>query len=59
METIRHLAADLPRKRVGKRRDWLFEQVEDHPMGGVSKWLRQCFNLVPSPVREAKDPVTH
>ena len=25
----------------------------------VSKWLRQCFNLVPGPVREAKAPVAH
>jgi len=46
-------------KRVGKRRDWLFEQVEDRPMGGVPEWLRQSFKLVPDSVREAKDPVTY
>jgi hypothetical protein len=46
-------------KRLGKRRDWFFEQVKDGPVGGVSKWLRQCFELVPGPVREAKNPVTH
>jgi hypothetical protein len=28
-------------KRVGKCRDWFFEQVKDRPVGGVSKWLRQ------------------
>ena len=27
-------------KRLGKRRDWLFEQVEDGPVGGVPEWLR-------------------
>ena len=37
----------------------LFEQVKDRPVGGVPKWLRQSFKLVPGPVREAKDPVTH
>jgi hypothetical protein len=46
-------------KRVGKRRDWLFEQVEDRPMGGVPEWLRQSLKLVPDSVREAKDPVTY
>jgi hypothetical protein len=28
-------------------------------LSGVSKRLRQSFELVPSPVREAKNPVTH
>jgi hypothetical protein len=46
-------------KRVGKCRDWFFEQVKDRSVGGVSKWLRQCFEFVPGPVREAKNPVTH
>jgi hypothetical protein len=30
-------------KRVGKRRDWLFEQVRNRPVGGAPKWLRQSF----------------
>jgi hypothetical protein len=46
-------------KWVSKRRDWLFEQVEDGLVGGVPKWLRKSFGLVPGPVRKAKDPVTH
>ena len=46
-------------KRVGKRRDWLFEQVKDSRVGGVPERLRQSFKLVPGSVREAKDPVTH
>ena len=33
---------------VGKRRDWFFEQVKDRPVGGVPKWLRQSFKLVPT-----------
>jgi hypothetical protein len=28
-------------------------------VGGVPKWLRQPFELIPDSVREAKDPVTH
>jgi hypothetical protein len=59
METVGTWQRIYLGKRIGKRRDRLFEQVEDHPVGGVSKWLRQCFNLVPGPVREVKDPVTH
>jgi hypothetical protein len=46
-------------KRVGKRRNWFFEQVKDGPVGGAPKRLRQSFELVPGPVREAKDPITH
>jgi hypothetical protein len=46
-------------KWVGKCRDWLFEQVEDGPVGGVPKRLGQSFELVPGPVGEAEDPVTH
>jgi hypothetical protein len=46
-------------KRVGECRDWFFEQVKNRPVGGVSKRLRQSFELVPGPVREAKNPVTH
>ena len=45
-------------KRVGKRGDWLFEQVEDHSVGGVPQRLRQSFEFVPGSVREAEDPVT-
>src|SRR5579859_5579898 len=41
-------------KRVGKRRDWLFEQVKDSRVGGVPERLRQSFKLVPGSVREAK-----
>lgn len=46
-------------KWVGKRRDWLIEQVKDRPVGGVPKWLRQSLELVSGSVREAEDPVTH
>ena len=53
------LSAGLLRERVGKRRDWFFEQVKDRPVGGVPKWLRQSFELVPDSVREAEDRVTH
>jgi hypothetical protein len=35
------------------------EQVEDRPVGGVPKRLRQPFELIPGSVREAKDRVTH
>ena len=45
-------------KRVGKRRDWLFEQMKDRPVGGVPEWLRQSFEVVPGPFWEPKDPVT-
>ena len=56
----RHLAAGFASgKWVGKRGDWLFEQVEDRPVGGVPQCLRQSFDLVPGSVREATDPVTH
>ncbi len=46
-------------KWVGKRRDWFFEQVKNCPLGGVSKWLRQSFKLVPGSIWEPEDPVTH
>jgi len=46
-------------KRVGKCWNWFFEQVKNRPVSSVSKWLRQSFELVPGPVREAKNPVTH
>jgi hypothetical protein len=46
-------------KWLGKRRDWFFEQVKDRRVGGVPKWLRQSFELVPGPVREPKGSVTH
>ncbi len=45
-------------KRVRKYRNWFFEQLKNRPVSGVSKWLRQSFELVPGPVREAKNPVT-
>jgi len=46
-------------KWVGKRRDWFFEQVKNCLLGGVSKWLRQSFKLVPGSIWEPEDPVTH
>jgi hypothetical protein len=46
-------------ERVGKCRNWFFEQVKDCPMGSVSKRLRQLFDFIPGSVREAKNPVTH
>ena len=36
--------------------NWFFEQVKNRPVSSVSKWLRQSFELVPGPVREAKNP---
>lgn len=59
METVGTWQRIYLGKRVGKRRDWFFEQVKDRPVSGVPQWLRQSFKLVPGPVREAKDPVTH
>jgi hypothetical protein len=59
METVGSWQRIYLGKRVGKRGDRLFEQVKDHPAGGVPKWLRQSFKLVLGSVREAKDPVTH
>jgi len=46
-------------KPVGKCRDRFYEQMENHVVGSVSQWLRQSFELIPDPVREAKNPVTH
>jgi hypothetical protein len=45
--------------RVRRYRNWFFEQVKNRLVGSVPKWLRQSFDLVPGPVREAKNPVTH
>ena len=53
------LPTSTAHRAVGKRRDWLLEQVKDRPVGGVPEWLRQSFDLVPGSVREAKDAVTH
>lgn len=36
-----------------------FEQVKDRSVGGVPELLRQSFEFVLGPVREAKDAVTH
>jgi hypothetical protein len=30
-------------ERVGQRRHWFFEKVEDRPVGSVPKWLRQSL----------------
>jgi hypothetical protein len=46
-------------KRLGERGDRFVEQVEDRPVGGVPQRLRQCFELIPGPVGEAENPVTH
>ena len=59
METVGTWQGVNFRKWLGKRRDWVFEQVKDRPVGGVPKRLRQSFELVPGPFREPKDPVTH
>jgi hypothetical protein len=59
METVGTWQGVYLGKRIGKRRDWFFEQVKDSPLGGAPKWLRQSFKFVPCPVWEAKDPVTH
>jgi hypothetical protein len=53
METVGAWQRICLRKWVGKRGDWLFEEVKDCPVGGVPKWLRQSFKLVPGSVREA------
>jgi hypothetical protein len=59
MKTVRTWQRISFGKWIGKRRDWFFEQVKDRPVGDVPKWLRQGFELVPGPVREAEDPFTH
>ena len=55
METIRTRQCVYFGERVGKCRDWFFEQVKDRPMGSVSKRLRQFFDFIPGPVREVKN----
>jgi hypothetical protein len=59
METIGTWQRISVGKRVSKRRDWLFEQVKDRLVGGIPELLRQSFELVPGPVWEPKEPVTH
>jgi hypothetical protein len=59
VETVRTRQRVYLGKRVGKCRNWFFEQLKGRPTGGVSKRLRQSFELVPGPVRETKNPVTH
>ena len=59
METIGTWQRIYLGKRVGKRRDWLLEQVKDRPVGGISEWLWQSCDLVLGPVWKPKDPVTH
>jgi hypothetical protein len=59
METVRTRQWVYFGERVGKCRDWFFEQVKDRPMGSVPKRLRQFFDFIPGPVGEAKNPVTH
>ena len=46
METVGTWQRIYLGKRVGERRDWLFEQVKDRPVGGVPQWLRQSFKLL-------------
>jgi len=48
METVRTRQRVYFGERVRKCRDWFFEQR-----------LRQFFYLIPGPIREAKNPVTH
>jgi hypothetical protein len=45
-------------KWVGKRWNRFFEVMEDCSVGGIPKWLRQSFKLVPDPVWKTKNPVT-
>ena len=54
METVGSWQRIYFGKRVGKRRDWLFEQVKDRTVGGVPKWLRQSFKFVPGSVRKRR-----
>jgi hypothetical protein len=54
MEAIGIWERILLGERVGERWYWLFEQMKDRPLGSATKWLWQRFELVPSPVREAK-----
>jgi hypothetical protein len=46
-------------ERVGKCRDWFFEQVEDRLVRGIPQRLRERFDLVPGPIREAEYTVTY
>jgi hypothetical protein len=59
METVGAGQRVLVGKRLGQRRDWFFEQVEDRPVSGVPQRLRQSLKLVPRPVGETENPVTH
>jgi hypothetical protein len=59
MKTVGTWQRVLIGKWVGQRWDWFVEQVEDCPVGGVPERLRQCLQVVPGSVREAKNPVTH
>jgi hypothetical protein len=56
METVGTWQRVFLRKGVGQRRDRLFEEMKDRLVGGIPKWLRQSFKLVPGSVWEAKDP---
>jgi hypothetical protein len=51
METVPTRQRVYFAERVGKCRNWFFEQVKDCPMGSVSKRLRQFFDFIPGPVR--------
>jgi hypothetical protein len=58
METVGTWQRVCLRKGVGQRRDRLFEEMKDRLVGGIPKWLRQSFKLVPGSVWEAKEPIT-
>ena len=59
VETIRTRQRVYLGKRVGQCWDWFLKQVQNCPMCSVSKRLRQFFDFIPGPIREAKNPVTH
>jgi hypothetical protein len=46
-------------KRVGKRRDWFFEKVEDRPLNCPSHRLGKGLDLLPGVPGEANEPITH
>jgi hypothetical protein len=48
-----------PGKGIGERGGRVFEKVKDRPVGSTSKRPRKSFELIPGPVRETKDPITH
>ena len=46
-------------ERVGKRRDWFFEQMEDRSLDCPSHWLGKGLDLLPGVAGESNLAITH